>query len=60
MQKNKENLKKENGFESVSDGESTVDINTDDNVAGTNHLNETLEENDLIGETKRRFTGTEG
>ncbi len=48
MQKNKENLKKENGFESVSDGESTVDINTDDNVAGTNHLNETLEEDDLI------------
>jgi molecular chaperone GrpE len=48
MQKNKENLKKDNGFESVSDGESTVDINTDDNVAGTNHLNETLEEDDLI------------
>ena len=48
MQKNKENLKKENGFESVSDGESTVDINTDDNVAGTNHLNETLEEDDLV------------
>jgi molecular chaperone GrpE len=48
MQKNKENLKKENGFEPVSDGESTVDINTDDNVAGTNHLNETLEEDDLI------------
>jgi molecular chaperone GrpE len=48
MQKNKENLKKENGFESVSDGESTVDINTDDNVAGTNHLNEILEEDDLI------------
>lgn len=48
MQKNKENLKKENGSESVSDGESTVDINTDDNVAGTNHLNETLEEDDLV------------
>jgi molecular chaperone GrpE len=48
MQKNKENLKKENGFESVSGGESTVDINTDDNVAGTNHLHETLEEDDLV------------
>jgi len=36
----------ENGFEVASDGESTVNINTDDNVAGTLHLNQNLENED--------------
>ena len=45
---NTENQTEENGFEAVSDRESTVDINTDDNVAGTHHLNQTLDEDDLV------------
>jgi|SRR5450755_570934 molecular chaperone GrpE len=48
MPKNTENLQEENGFDAVSDRESTVDINTDDNVAGTHHLNEALENDDLL------------
>ena len=48
MQMNTENISEENGFEAVSDRESTVDINTDENVAGTNNLNQTLEEDDLV------------
>ena len=38
----------DNGFDAVNSRESTVDINTDDNVAGTNHLNEDLEEDDPV------------
>lgn len=45
---NTENISEENGFEAVSGRESTVDINTDENVAGTNNLNQTLEEDDLV------------
>jgi molecular chaperone GrpE len=48
MQKNTENKKEHNGFDSVSDGESTVDINTDENVAGTHHLNQILEDDDVL------------
>jgi molecular chaperone GrpE len=36
----------QNGFESANDRESTVDINTDDNVAGTHHLNQSMEDDD--------------
>ena len=38
---------KKTDLNAVSDRESTVDINTDDNVAGTHHLNQTLEDDDL-------------
>ncbi len=48
MQMNTENINETNGFDAVSDRESTVDINTDDNVAGTHHLNQTLEDDDQI------------
>ena len=48
MQKNKENHPGDDGYKPVSDSESTVDINTDDNVAGINHLSEHLEEDDRI------------
>jgi molecular chaperone GrpE len=47
MHINTENLSEENGFDDVSDSESAVDINTDENVAGTHHLNQTLEDDDL-------------
>jgi molecular chaperone GrpE len=47
MQKNTENSSEENGFDPISGRESTIDINTDENVAGTHHLNQTLEEDDL-------------
>jgi len=52
MQMNTENISEENGFEAVSDRESTVDINTDENVAGTNNLSQTLEEDDLAEKLK--------
>jgi molecular chaperone GrpE len=52
MQMNTENSKDKNGFEDVSDRESTVDINTDENVAGTHHLNQNLEEDDLVEKLK--------
>lgn len=45
---NTENISEENGFDTVSGRESTVDINTDENVAGTNNLSQTLEEDDLL------------
>jgi molecular chaperone GrpE len=48
MHINPENISDENGFEAVSDRESTVDINTDENVAGINNLNQTLEDEDLV------------
>ena len=48
MHMNTENISEENGFEAVSGRESTVDINTDENVAGTNNLSQTLEEDDLV------------
>ena len=48
MQMNTENINETNGFDAVSDRESTVDINTDDNVAGTHHLNQTLEDDDQV------------
>jgi molecular chaperone GrpE len=48
MQKNSEKKRQENVSDDVSDGESTVDINTDDNVAGTNHLNQALENEDHV------------
>jgi molecular chaperone GrpE len=44
MHKNKENHTDHEGYKAVSDSESTVDINTDDNVAGINQLNENLED----------------
>jgi molecular chaperone GrpE len=48
MQMNMENLKDANGFDAASDRESGVDINTDDNVAGTHHLNQDLGEGDPL------------
>jgi|SRR5450432_3877702 len=48
MQKNKENISEENGFDAINDTESTVDINTDDNVAGTHHLHQALENDGLL------------
>ena len=52
MQLNTENFMEESGFDTVSDRESTVDINTDENVAGTHHLNQNLEEDDLSEKLK--------
>src|ERR1700730_14212782 len=48
MQMNIENMSEERDFDSVNGRESTVDINTDENVAGTHHLNQVLEEDDLL------------
>jgi len=48
MHINPENISEENGFDAVSDRESTVDINTDENVAGINNLSQTLEDEDLV------------
>jgi molecular chaperone GrpE len=48
MQMNTENLNEVNGLNTVNDRESAVDINTDDNVAGTHNLNQTLEDDDQI------------
>jgi molecular chaperone GrpE len=48
MQSKRENFTEESGLNAASDRESTVDINTDDNVAGTHHLNQHLEEEDLV------------
>ena len=45
---NTENSLEENGFDSVNSRESAVDINTDDNVAGTHHLNQNLEDDDMV------------
>src|SRR5450631_632211 len=52
MQKNKDNPADENSFDSVSGRESMVDINTDENVAGTNNLSQNLEEDDLVDKLK--------
>src|ERR1700680_159529 len=52
MQLNTENFTEESDFDDVSDRESTVDINTDENVAGTHHLNQNLEEDDLLEKSK--------
>jgi molecular chaperone GrpE len=52
MQLNTENFTEESGLDAVSDRESTVDINTDENVAGTHHLNQNLEEDDLLEKSK--------
>jgi molecular chaperone GrpE len=48
MQINIENMSDESDFETVNGRESTVDINTDENVAGTHHLSQELEEDDLL------------
>jgi molecular chaperone GrpE len=48
MQMNIENMSEERDFETVNGRESTVDINTDENVAGTHHLNQELEEDDPL------------
>jgi molecular chaperone GrpE len=45
---NIENMSDKRDFETVNGRESTVDINTDENVAGTTHLNQDLEEDDLL------------
>lgn len=48
MQKNPENFTDSADPESASERESTVDINTDENVAGTNHMHgESLEPDDV-------------
>src|SRR5579864_2277907 len=48
MQMNIENMSEERDLETVNGRESTVDINTDENVAGTHHLNQDLEEDDPL------------
>jgi molecular chaperone GrpE len=48
MQMNTENITGEDGFNAINGRESTLDINTDENVAGTNHLNQNLDEDDLV------------
>jgi molecular chaperone GrpE len=48
MQMNTENISGENDFDAVNGRESTVDINTDENVAGTNHLSQDLDDDDLV------------
>jgi molecular chaperone GrpE len=45
---NTENISLDNDFDNVSGRGSAVDINTDENVAGTNHLNQNLEEDDEV------------
>lgn len=45
---NIENSTDENGYDAVNSGESAIDINTDDNVAGTHHLNQELGEDDQV------------
>ncbi len=52
MQKNTDNLREENGFDSANNRESMIDINTDENVAGINNLNQNLEEDDLVEKLK--------
>jgi molecular chaperone GrpE len=48
MQKSKENHTDDEGYKAVSDSESKVDINTDDNVAGINQLHRNLEDDDRV------------
>src|ERR1700685_4594796 len=48
MQMDTENLSDENGLNTVSDRESTVDINTDESVAGTHDLDQSLDEDDQV------------
>jgi molecular chaperone GrpE len=48
MQMNTENIHGEAGYDDANDRESTVDINTDENVAGTNHLSQELEDDDQL------------
>jgi molecular chaperone GrpE len=45
---NIENMSEERDFDTVNGRESTVDINTDENVAGTHHLNQDLDEDDQL------------
>lgn len=45
---NTENISEENDFNAINGRESTVDINTDENVAGTHHLNQNLDEDDVV------------
>ena len=45
---NIENMSEERDFETVNGRESTVDINTDENVAGTHHLSQELQEDDQL------------
>jgi molecular chaperone GrpE len=52
MPKNTDNLREDRGFDTVSNSESMMDINTDENVAGTNNLNQNLEEDDLVEKLK--------
>src|SRR5664279_3340820 len=52
MQMNTENSMEENEYNAVNDRESGIDINTDDNIAGTHHLNEDLEEDDQVEKLK--------
>jgi molecular chaperone GrpE len=40
-------MTEERDFDTINGRESTVDINTDENVAGTHHLNQDLDEDDL-------------
>jgi molecular chaperone GrpE len=45
-------MSQEREFDTVNGRESTVDINTDENVAGTHHLNQDLDEDDLTEKLK--------
>ena len=48
MQMNSEKSLDDNRYDAVNNRESAVDINTDDNVAGTHHLNQDLGEDDPV------------
>lgn len=52
MPKKTDNYREEEGFDTVSNSESMVNINTDENVAGTNNLNQNLDEDDLVEKLK--------
>jgi molecular chaperone GrpE len=52
MQKNTDDLREENGVDSANNRESMIDINTDENVAGINNLNQNLEEDELVEKLK--------
>jgi molecular chaperone GrpE len=52
MQKDTKNSSVENDFEDINNTESTVDINTDESVAGTHHLSQNLQEDDPVDKLK--------
>lgn len=48
MQKDRKDRSVDSDFEDINNTESTVDINTDESVAGTHHLSQDLEDDDPV------------